>query len=347
MKLSTALLNKAVDAGILSKEQAGSLLTFIKNQPNYAPAFNLTNILYYFGGLIAIGAMTLFMTLGWEHFGAWGVFFLSLIYGLAGLWMAKLFQKNAYTVPAGISVTFVVALTPLIIYALQEAMGWWPNASTPYRDYHILIGWQWFYMEIGTLIVGVILAWIYRYPFMIMPIAVTLWYMSMDLSALISGHTATFEVSAMVSMYFGLIMLLIAFWVDIRAANTGDYAFWLYLFGVMAFWGGMSSQSSHNELSRFFYLMINLGMIAVGVMLMRRVFVIFGALGCSFYLGHLASQVFADSMLFPIALTFIGLLIIYMGTLWQKNEALITQKAQGVLPEPLQKLLRARHDLEN
>lgn len=344
MKLSAALLNKAVDAGILSKEQAASLFIFAKNQPDYAPDFNLTNVLYYFGGMIAIGAMTLFMTLGWENFGAWGVFFLALIYAIAGLTLAKHFQKQAHRVPAGICATFVVALTPLAIYSLQQAMGWWPNPSAHYRDYHFFIGWQWFYMEMGTLAVGVILAWMYRYPFMIMPIAVTLWYMSMDLSALISGHNASFELSAMVSMYFGLLMLLIAFWVDLRSSNSGDYAFWLYLFGVMAFWGGMSCQHSDSELSRFFYLSINLAMIAVGVMLMRRVFVIFGALGCSFYLGHLASQVFSDSMLFPIALTFIGLLIIYLGTIWQKHEAAITEKAQSILPEPLQQLLRARHD---
>lgn len=345
MKLSNALLHKAVDAGILSQEQAASLLAFAKNQPDYAPDFNLTHVLYYFGGMIAIGAMTLFMTLGWEHFGAWGVFFLTLIYAIAGLSIAKRFQKQAHSIPAGICATFVVALTPLAIYSLQQAMGWWPDGSSHYRNYHMFIGWQWFYMEMGTLIMGVILAWIYRYPFMIMPIAVTLWYMSMDVSALISGYIASFELSAMISMYFGLIMLLIAFWVDVRAGNSGDYAFWLYLFGVIAFWGGMSCQQSETELSRFFYLLINLGMIAMGVMLMRRVFVIFGAIGCSIYLGHLASQVFADSMLFPIALTFIGLFMIYLGTLWQKYEALITQKTQSVLPEPLRVLLKTRHDV--
>ena len=31
-----------------------------------APRFSFTNTLYYFGGMVAIGAMTLFMTLGWR-----------------------------------------------------------------------------------------------------------------------------------------------------------------------------------------------------------------------------------------------------------------------------------------
>jgi hypothetical protein len=343
MKISTATLNKAVDAKIITAKQATALISFIKNQPNQEPNFNLSNVLYYFGGLIAIGAMTLFMNLGWERFGPWGVFCLSIIYAIIGLWLAREFQRREYNIPAGICATFVVALTPLAIYAFQQAMGLWPD-STPYRDYHYYIKWHWIYMELGTLAVGIVLAWIYRYPFMVMPIAVTLWYMSMDVAYMLTRDAPDYQFSAMVSMYFGLVTILIAFWVDLRAGKAGDYAFWLYIFGVMAFWGGLSSQSSDSELSKFIYLCINLSMIGVGVMLMRRVFVIFGALGCSFYLGHLASEVFEDSMLFPIALTVIGLLIIYLGTLWQKHEAAITNKVQSILPKPFRELLQSRDD---
>lgn len=343
MKVSRAVLKKAVDAKIINSKQADALLDFIKNQPEQEPNFNLTNVLYYFGGLIAIGAMTLFMNLGWEKFGGWGICFLSIIYAIIGLWLSAKFQQKSYVIPAGICATFVIALTPLAIYGFQVGMGWWPD-DTIYREYHYYIKWHWIFMELGTLIVGVILAWKYRYPFMVMPIAVTLWYMSMDLAEMIARDYASFQLSAIVSMYFGLATILIAFWVDLRSRNTLDYAFWLYLFGVITFWGGITAQHSESELSKFFYLCINLLMIGIGVMLTRKVFVIFGAIGCSFYLGHLAAQVFKDSMLFPIALTLIGLLIIYLGTLWQKNESFITKKAQSILPKELQELLQSRND---
>ena len=83
-------------------------------------------------------------------------------------------------------------------------------------------------------------------------------------------------------------------------------------------------------------------LIGVGVVIVRRVFVIFGAIGCSIYLGHLANQVFRDSWLFPIALTAIGLGIIYLGLLWQKNEEAITLKVRSCLPLPLRELLSER-----
>jgi hypothetical protein len=174
-----------------------------------------------------------------------------------------------------------------------------------------------------------------------MPIAATLWYMSMDIAAMIAGYPGV-ELHALVSMYFGLAMILYAFWVDIRSLKSGDYAFWLYLFGVMAFWGGMTSQHSDSELSKFVYFCINLILIGVGVVIIRRVFVIFGAIGCSLYLGHLANEVFKNSWLFPIALSAIGLGIIYIGLLWQKNEKQITRKVRSCLPPALRELLEER-----
>jgi hypothetical protein len=341
MKITRKNLGSAVEQNILSQEQADVLYDFLKSQPSVGPSFDFTHVLYYLGGLIAIGAMTLFMNLGWESFGGWGIFFISLGYAGIGLKLAKLFQQKGHAVPAGICATFVVALTPLAIYGLQQALGFWPDESV-YREYHHYIRWHWLYMELGTLAVGVIVAWLYKYPFLIMPIAVTLWYMSMDVAVMIAGDVFDFEFRAVVSMYFGLLMTLLAFWVDVRARKTVDYAFWLYIFGVMAFWGGMTAQHSDSELSKFIYFCINLLMVGVGVLLVRRVFVVFGAIGGSIYLGYLASDVFKDSWLFPIALTAIGLLIIYLGVLWQKNEKIITEKARSFLPEPIREFLSSR-----
>ena len=80
-------------------------------------------------------------------------------------------------------------------------------------------------------------------------------------------------------------------------------------------------QHSDSELARFIYFLTNLGLIGIGTVLVRRVFVVFGALGCAGYLEHLASSIFQDSWLFPIALTAIGLGIVHLGILWQRHEA--------------------------
>ena len=331
MNITRNMLNKAVNAKIITEEQAKNLIKFVNTLPEQGPGFNLTNVLYYFGGLIAVGAMTIFMSLGWELYGGWGILFLSLSYAVLALALAQLFADKGYKIPAGICATFAICLTPLAIYGLQRGMGWWPD-NTVYQDYHTYIKWHWIFMELGTLTVGIILAWIYRYPFMIMPVAVTLWYLSMDLTSMLADGNYSYELAALVSMYFGLVTVLIAFWVDLRSSDSADYAFWLYIFGVMAFWGGLTTQNSDSELSKFLYLCINLVMIFIGVILNRKVFVLFGALGSCFYLGHLAFQVFKYSYLFPVALTVIGFAIIYLGILWQKYEVGLTKKCVPFFP---------------
>jgi hypothetical protein len=341
MKITEKQLNQAVSEEILSRAQADKLEEFIQLQSGAGPRFDLTHVLYYLGGMLAIGAMSLFMNLGWESFGGWGIVALSTVYGIAGLLLTGTFRQKELAVPAGISATFVTALTPLAIYGLQQAIGFWPDDSV-YRDYHRYIRWHWLYMELGTLAVGTVMAWKYRYPFLIMPIAATLWYMSMDLAPLLNDGKYSFEFKAMVSLWFGLTTILLAFWVDIRSRNSGDYAFWLYLFGVIAFWGGLTSQHSDSELSKLFYCLINLGMMGVGVVLVRKVFVIFGAIGCAIYIGHLARTLFRDSWFFPISLTFIGLAFVLIGVWWQKNEQAVTGKVHGLLPASLVELLEQR-----
>ena len=335
-------MQDAVSQNIISLEQSEKLIAFLNTQPNTAPKFNFTYVLYYLGGLIAIGAMTLFLNLGWESFGGVGILLISLLYGAIGLKLTNVFKLKGLAIPAGICGAFVIAVTPLAVYGLQHALGVWPDESV-YREYHRYIKWHWLYMELSTLAVGAIIAWKYKYPFLVMPIAVTLWYLTMDVAVMINGEMYSWEIRKLVSMYSGLLMIALAFWIDIRSYNKADYAFWIYLFGVIAFWGGMSLLHSDNELSKFIYFSINLFMILVGVLIVRRIFVVFGSIGCCFYLGHLASNIFKDSWLFPITLTFLGLFVVYLGVLWQKNESKVTTKLRCFLPVKFRQLLESKH----
>jgi hypothetical protein len=323
MQLNKNDLSQAVAAGILDQNQSASLWQWLQDRNEHKADFSFTNILYYFGGLIAIGAMTLFMTLGWESFGGKGVFFISAAYMALGLALTHyfLYQKNL-VIPAGITAAFTVALTPLAVYGLQHMFGLWADGYN-YRDYHVYIDWRWIVMEISTLVVGAIMLWRYRLPFMVMPVAVTLWYMSMDLAPfLYNDEYLGWDHRQMVSVVVGALMIILALVVDFRTTNRQkDYAFWLYLFGVMAFWGGLSMMDSGSELGKFIYCCINIAMIVFGAIINRRVFVIFGAFGIAGYLGHLSYDLFKDSIMFPIALSALGFAIIGLGIWWQKNEA--------------------------
>lgn len=343
MDVNRGHLRAASEQGLISDEQGERLWAFFAAQTQHKPAFRATHILYYLGGLIAIGAMSLFMTLGWERFGGWGLFFIALAYAGAGLWLTESFlYRRQLPIPAGITAAFVVVLTPLAVYGVQVGLGFWADDKA-FREFHSHVDWRWILMELATLAAGAALLWRYRLPFLVMPVAVTLWYMSMDLAPFLLGDgQVTWESRRFVSLWFGLLITLLAFWVDVRSRQTLDYAFWLYLFGVLAFWGGLSSMQSDSELSKFIYLCINVVMIAVGAMLSRRVFVVFGGLGAAGYLGHLARHVFEDSLMFPFVLTVIGLGMVYLGVLWQRHEAVLSARLRGLLPRELRELVDRR-----
>ena len=64
MKLVRTDLEAAAQAGLLSPTQLEALWAFLQLRKHNQPSFRFTHVLYYLGGMIAIGAMTLFMTLG-------------------------------------------------------------------------------------------------------------------------------------------------------------------------------------------------------------------------------------------------------------------------------------------
>lgn len=343
MELTRESLREATAQGLVTELQAEQLWQFLCDRHKDTPGFHFTHILYYLGGLIAIGAMSLFMNLGWERFGGWGLFAIALAYGVAGLSLTEFFlRRKQLQIPAGIMATFVVVLTPLAVYGLQVALGLWPEGHV-YREYHTHVDWRWIFMELATLATGAVMLWRYRFPFLVMPVAVTLWYMSMDLTPFVFGEAdVNWDLRKLVSLWFGLLICLVAFWVDIRSRFEKDFAFWLYIFGVVAFWGGLSMMHSDSEWNKFIYLCINLAMIVIGAILSRRVFAVFGGLGAAGYVGHLAYDVFKDSMMFPFVLTLIGLGVIYVGIVWQRHEESISRTLRGLLPLPLRELIDNR-----
>jgi hypothetical protein len=347
MHTTPAILDEAVTAGILDAKQASALWTFLAQRESESPTFKPAHILYYLGGMIAIGAMTLFMTLGWERFGGNGLLFIALAYALIALGLTGMLLRRRLPLPAGITATLAVVMVPLAVYGAQHMLGFWPldNRGLAYREYHTVIDWRWIMMEFATLIAGAIALWRYRLPFLMLPVAVTLWYMSMDLSPFLFGgdsHAFFSDRGKLVSTMFGIATIVVAVCVDMRSRAGKDFAFWLYIFGALTFWGGLTAMNSGSELGKLFYCGVNVLMIGLGAALGRRVFAVLGGLGIAFYLGHLSHTIFRDSLLFPLALTAIGLGVIAVGVKWQRHEAAIGAWCRSFLPGPLRELVQSR-----
>ncbi|HKC61310.1 MAG TPA: hypothetical protein VKB92_14580 [Myxococcales bacterium] len=345
MRIERADLDEAIAQQILTGPQAAALWRLLQSRqplgagvPAPAPEapqrrFTGLNVAYYFGALLVIAAMGWLMTLGWETFGGKGIFLIATLYAffftMAGL---RLLAQPQTRTPGGLLVTMAVCMTPLAVYGLERMTGLWPGADPGnYRGFFPWIRGGWFAMEAATVLAGLIALRKVRFPFLVAPIALVLWFMSMDaVPALFHAQPWDGDIARRVSIAFGLALMFVAFQVDHRTEE--DYAFWLYFFGMISFWGAITSMHSDRELSKLLYCAMNLGFVVLSVLLRRRIFLVVGAIGVNAYLGHLAWRVFEHSLIFPFVLTLLGLGIITAAVYYQRHRAAIELRIESWVP---------------
>ncbi|MES2297336.1 MAG: DUF2157 domain-containing protein [Pseudomonadota bacterium] len=355
MSINRSDLEAAAAAGILQHEQIGALSDFLAQRAmrEGRAKFSGAHILYYLGGMLAIGAATLFTTLAVEALGMGVLLLLSLLYFGVAVGAAIWFERRGHGILTGIFGTLAIGLTPLAVFALQHVLGLWPDGihAAHYQDFHAWIDWRWLLMELATLAAGAVLLWRLRMPFMLMPVAVTLWYMGMDIVPALILHGgvesdffsgAAWELRKHITLCYGAAMLALAFWVDLRSRGEKDFAFWLYLFGMLTFWGQLSSMGDGGLTGKLIYIAINFGFVLVGAILGRRVFAVFGGIGIAMDLGSLSWGLFKDSFAFVLVLTLLGFALIGAGLWWSKHERAIAAALRAHLPESLQGMLAAR-----
>jgi hypothetical protein len=194
-------------------------------------------------------------------------------------------------------------------------------------------------MELATLAASAMALRFYRFPFIVFVAAVMIWFMSMDVADLLRGRESwtSWELRRNVSLAFGLVLIPIAWAVDLRRKDA-DFGFWLHLVGAITFFGGLSLQHSGSEIGKLVYCAICLGMIGFAVFLSRRVYAVLGGLGLFAYVGHLAWKVFDNVVIFPFIMSAIGIGVIWLGLRYHRNADRISGWFDANLPAGLKRL---------
>jgi len=337
MKIIQTDLNSAVQKGIINAQQAEQLWNhFDSLRPNQA-RFQGLHVLYYLGGVLILSSMSWFLTTAWDN--GFAVMAISGLFAVLYVLVGKsLWHQQNLKIPGGLLITAAVALTPVFIYGFQKATGLWPQDATGnYRDYHIWIKGSWLFMEVGTILAALIALRFFQFTFITFPLALTLWYMSMDLTPLLFGkNDFDFDERKIISCVFGFCMLLGSYFVDKKYKDI-DFAFWTYLYGMLAFWGALSLMGGNSEVGKFLYCVLNVSFIFVAVYLRRKVFLVFGTLGVLGYISHLAWKIFRDSYTFPIVLALLGIFILFLGVKYQQNKNKFESFIESCLPQFLMK----------
>ncbi|HEX8457955.1 MAG TPA: hypothetical protein VF656_11710 [Pyrinomonadaceae bacterium] len=343
--LTYADIRRAGAEGIISAGEAERLVEWGAAQPFKRPfvptpstpeqskGFNAVTVAYYFGALLMISACGWFLGSKWEALGNAGVFVTVVVYMLIAIGAGRFLRASGYPVGGGLLITVAVSLTPLLVYTIEAMLGLWPGDDPgAYENYYPLIKGSWIVMELATMAAALLALRFVNFGFLTAPLAFSFWFFSMDVAEWLFGRTSlsTGE-RAWTSVVVGLLTLAVGYGLERMrrssgAAHAEDYAFWCYLFGTLAFWGGLTMIDSDSELGRAVYALVNVGLIALAVKARRAVFLVFGVLGVHVYLGHLAYEVFKDSFLFPFALALLGLSLILITVFAQRKIGQLTQK---------------------
>lgn len=344
MAFSEEEIRQAGKAVALREDQLDGLLAALRARTADAGhpriRFDLVHLLWYAGALIVIGAMGLFSTLAFDRMGGEALAATAAVYAILFVLAGHVLWRRHLRTPGGLLVAVAVAMMPLAVYGIQDAMGWWGPGGDPgrYNGFFVWVKSSWLPMEIATVLAGILALRFYPFAFIAAVIAVALWFMSMDLTPWILGGEFSWAARRKVSVAFGFVVLAMAWIVDVRRSQKQDFAFWLHLCGLAAFWGGLTLSESSSEIGKAIYCLINIVLVLLSVFLMRRAYALFGAVGIAVYLGHLADRVFKDALFFPFALSFIGILIIAAGLLLHRHRGPLSAWMSNILPHSLKKL---------
>jgi hypothetical protein len=341
-------LRAATTAGALDTAQLARLLDFLHQRSDSQPVttrtpalqFDVAHLLWYAGALIVMTAMGLFSTLAFTQMGGEALAVTALVYAVgfasAGhyLWHTK-----GLRTPGGLLIAIAVSMAPLAVYGVQDTLDLWGQFGKPgtVQGFYVWIKGSWIFMEAAAILAAAIALRFYPFPFIVVIAGVALWFMSMDLAPWVAGTDhADWETRRRVSLWFGLGTLVIAWAVD--WLRRGDFAFWLHLFGMLTFWGAVTFTSGGTMVDKALYCTMNIVLLFLSVFLGRKVYAVFGVIGIAIYLGDLANKVFRDSLLFPFALSAIGVVVIAAGLLYYRRRDKIAAWLAANMPDALKRL---------
>ncbi|MCL5025849.1 MAG: hypothetical protein M1531_05065 [Chloroflexi bacterium] len=284
---------------------------------------NFITIAYYFGGFMVLLAYTLFMGLRWQGLSPVGQ--AAVLAFTAGLLSAlgAFLRRRSFPLAGSILLFAGTAIVPLLVYSVQNATGIWPGREDfdqAYRDFYPRTAAARILMEVVSIAVAALVLWRIHFPLMALLVAFWGWFLSMDLLRWTMqrvGPSSTSEWELVAGSLAGLGMLALAVYLQRR--TTQDYSLWFYVFGhLLVLWNFSILAQGKEGILGLLYPALYVAFVVLSVVLQRRVFLVFGALGCYIFGAYLAFNVFQGTLGYIFTLGATGLLIVLTAVAYQK-----------------------------
>lgn len=321
----------------ISAPHAKSLWDALRKEHSVKAGFRVIHIFYFLGTLISCFALAWFMGSRSNLYGMRNLFIIALVYAIGfyatGFYFWKVKRRELL---GGLGIFIGVSMVPLITYAFQNVMGWWPGHSPGiYSDFSLWISNGWFAIELVTMLVVMITLHFIKFPLVTIIFYIALWFMAMDAAPIFSSLTPSdsqyyakvWHIRTAICIILGLALCVNSFLLDRKHKDA--FAFWGYLFGVTILWTGVTVIDSPNWYESIVYCIFNALLIIASPFLHRKVFLVYGIAGIMIYLFEIAYHRFANSAAFPFVLSGIGIGIVILSAVIQKNWSKIVHFIHG------------------
>lgn len=337
MTITESDIASLLDDGVIDRPTATRLRGWAAEQREAAGAgvepaprrssFDLANSAYYVGALVIMFALGWFAIEAWQRYGGWPLVGVALAYAALFIVLGETLSRRGWRVPGGLLFTAAVSMAPLLAFAVQAALGLWPESGPDAApSYYASVNGHTLTITLATVAAALVAIRLRPFAFHGAPLALALLVFAMELGALLFSPAASFAQKEMVTLTVGLLLMGAGYLIDHRTRE--DYAFWLYLAGLLAFFFPAFSQLRES----LAFGLIHLFFMLVAVLIRRRAFMVVGGFGVFSYLVYVAGELFSESLLFPVALSVIGLALIAGGVAYAQREDRIRDWVVRKLP---------------
>jgi hypothetical protein len=330
-RFSDADLQRWVERGLITSDQRAAIMRDMEARPPAEAGLTLTTLLYYSGGLLVLVAYTIFLGFQWQELdvggrvaiaGASFVFFAAASEGLL--------RTERFRLPGELLQLVAVGVVPLLVSAVLDAAGIWPQDPGYSRfgdalreQYERDLAWTRMGLGGATMIAAAIGFARSRSPFVLVVAIGAATSVFVDATIQIRADLREYEwetAQALTVAAMGAVTLIAGF--ASQGRTRRDYTTWLYLGGLAGLAIGLATKTFPEGASTgwgVLWVLIAVGVLGLSIPLQQRLFAAAGMLGVFAYLAKLVFEVFADATA-ALAFVILGLVVVAMGMLYQRYQ---------------------------
>jgi hypothetical protein len=229
------------------------------------PRWSSASALVYLGGFVLLVAtLVLLGILGDDH-GDWAIVGYSVLATAAAIVLALWLERSSRAVAAGLIATLAVLFFVFLAGSFENAIGLLDYDLDDYQPASLLL-------EALTIAAALVALRRFRAPLLVLPIAVTLWIVVIDLGSLISWDSS----EEALSILGGLALIVAGVAVD--RAGREPYGLWLHVVGGLALGGGVLALVE-GDVAWAFVGLLSLAYVAAAYLLARSSYAVLGTIG--------------------------------------------------------------------